>query len=323
MGLSDLSPSAPKLALITLAVLPIALPVGYVLYLDRQVSQNLTVTTGVIRKPKRKTRSPDPTTTTTTTPPRPITLPDEINLDTINPDIPDEWTDDDTNTWILAYERLTSHPIPLSLLPPLPLLSSPSDSPLTNPHPHNPALTTYLRTTMTSFRSTPQAHLLRSSIRHDAPTAQSFDRAFIANLGFSLGDRVNGFWKVAYRGVGPSTHLAAEPKEGEGEGEGGGGDWQVERVEMALDAPRSYRGKRVNGIVVAGMERVALERNGEGDGDREEDGVVFVNETWMWRRQGEAPVLLESGLGRWFHVVMSGWLVMRGVRAVVGSERNI
>ncbi|KAH6626632.1 hypothetical protein B0J18DRAFT_425285 [Chaetomium sp. MPI-SDFR-AT-0129] len=308
MGLSDLSPSAPKLALITLAIAPIVLPVGYLLYLDRLVSQNLTVTTGVIRTPtKRKTKSTDPTTTPTT-PPRPITLPTELNLDIVDADTPD----DDTTTWVLAYERLTSHPIPLSLLPPLPT----SDSP-----PNTPALTTYLRTTMTSFRSTPQAYLLHTSVKHDAPAAVTFDRGFIAGLGFTLGDRVNGFWRVGYRGVGPrvATHTTLPTGDDDSKAGDGGvvGEWQGERVEMALDAPESYRGKRVEGIVVAGMEKVPLSLSRGKDRDGEEDGVVFVNETWMWRREGEAPVLLESGLGRWFHVVMSGWLVMRGVKAVV------
>ncbi|KAL2172975.1 uncharacterized protein P884DRAFT_109079 [Thermothelomyces heterothallicus CBS 202.75] len=85
-----------------------------------------------------------------------------------------------------------------------------------------------------------------------------------------------------------------------------------ERVEMALDPPRAYHGVPavVRGIVVAGLET------------RGEDGrVVFVNETWMWRRQGEeAPLLLERPLGRWLHAVLAGWLVMKGLAAV--SEKG-
>ncbi|KAK4141223.1 uncharacterized protein C8A04DRAFT_14266 [Dichotomopilus funicola] len=308
MGLPDLYPSAPKLALITFVVVPIVVPVGYLLYLDRLVSQNLTITTGVVRTPKRTNKSTGLTTTTTpatpTTPPLPITLPDELNLALINAETtPDNDTNDGFNTtWILAYERLTSHPIPLSLLPPLPPSDSPPDSPS-----YTPALTTYLRTTMSAFRSTPQAYLLHASVKHDAAAVRTFDRGFIAGLGFTLGDRVNGFWRVGYRGAGDGGVV---------------GEWQGERVEMALDAPESYRGKRVEGVVVAGMERVPLSLSRSKDRDGEEDGVVFVNETWMWRREGEAPVLLESGFGRWFHVVMSGWLVMRGVKAVVGSEAH-
>jgi hypothetical protein len=48
--------------------------------------------------------------------------------------------------------------------------------------------------------------------------------------------------------------------------------------------------------------------------------LVFVNETWMWRREGDAPVVLEGRMGRWLHVVLSGWLVMKGVRAVMQGK---
>jgi hypothetical protein len=37
--------------------------------------------------------------------------------------------------------------------------------------------------------------------------------------------------------------------------------------------------------------------SGSGDSGGGDD-VVFVTETWMWRRQGEAPVLLERDVGK-------------------------
>ncbi|KAK4118766.1 hypothetical protein N657DRAFT_650960 [Parathielavia appendiculata] len=143
-------------------------------------------------------------------------------------------------------------------------------------------LTHYARATMTAFSWTPQAFLLRASAG-DSAVKKTFDTDFIQNLAFCEGDRVNGFWRVVYR---------------EDSGLSGGG-----RLEMAMDPPPTYRGPVVRGVVVAGIEL-------QDDGD-----LVFVNETWMWRREEAAPMLLESRLGR-LHATLSGWLMMKGVRAV-------
>jgi hypothetical protein len=238
-----------KLA-IGLAVLPLAISATYLAYLDRLVSKQCTTSTGVRNKKKRTNTIPPSTR-------RPATLPEEVE--------PQE------SEWVLAYERVVSQPLRPSSLP-------------YDVHTDLPAvLTHYVRATMTAFSWTPQAFILRASAG-DIEVKKTFDTPFIRRLAFCEGDRVNGFWKVMYRGDG---------------GLRGG-----ERVEMALDAPPTYKGPVVRGIVVAGVETLD-------DGD-----VVFVNETWMWRKEGEAPVLLERRMGRWLHLVLSGWLVIKGIRAV-------
>lgn len=241
---------SPRLA-VCLAVLPVALPVTYLIYLDHAVSKQLNTATGVRNKRRRTSTVPANVT-------RPITLPEEVRAD--------------ESEWILAYERITSKAFAPSSLPDN--LSA--------------VVTDYVRATMTAFSWTPQAFLLRAAAG-DKAVKKTFDTPYIRNLGFCNGERVNGFWSVVYRG---------------------NGDLQEhERVEMALDAPPTYKGARVSGVIVAGVEV-------QGDG-----GVVFVNETWMWRKEDEAPLLLESRFGGWFHVVVSGWLVMKGVSAVTAMKQ--
>jgi hypothetical protein len=190
--------------------------------------------------------------------------------------LPEE-VESDESEWVLAYERVVSTPL------------HPPSLPYDLQNDLSTILTQYVRTTMTAFSWTPQAFILRASAG-DSAVKKTFDTPFIQNLAFCEGDPVNGFWRVVYRGDGGLT----------------GG----QRVEMALDAPPTYKGPVVRGVVVSGIEM-------RGDGD-----VVFVNETWMWRREGEPPVLLEGCMGRWLHAVLSGWLVMKGVRAVTEEKRG-
>ena len=251
------SPPPSKLA-IGLAVLPLAIPITYLVYHDRVISNNLKTFTGIRNKKKRLTIPIPPDIS------KPATLPTEVASD--------------DSEWVLAYERIVSQPVDPSSLP-------------HHHHDMSALLTRYVRATMAAFSWTPQAFLLRASAG-DGDVRRTFDTAFIQGLGFREGDRVNGFWRVLYRG------------------DGGLGPQGGERVEMALDAPAGYRGPVVNGVVVAGVE---VQGGGE---------VVFVNETWMWRKQGEPPVLLERGMGRWLHVVLSGWLVMKGVRTVMEGREG-
>ncbi|KAH6641172.1 hypothetical protein F5144DRAFT_484841 [Chaetomium tenue] len=243
---------SPKLA-VCLAVLPLALPVTYLIYLDRAVSKQLKTATGFRNKRTRISTIPAEVS-------RPTTLPEEVRAD--------------ESEWILAYERITSKPLPQSSLP---------DN-------VSAVVTDYVRATMTAFSWTPQAFLLRAAAGDEA-VRKTFDTPYIRNLGFCNGERVNGFWSVVHRG--------------------NGGLQGHERVEMALDAPPTYKGARVNGVIVAGVEV-------QSDG-----GVVFVNETWMWRKEDEAPLLLESRFGGWFHVAVSGWLVMKGVSAVTEMKEQV
>ena len=252
--------SSSKIA-IGLVIIPLAIPITYLVYLDRVVSSRFKTVTGVRDKKK------DPSSSTPSDLTKPISLPEEVR------------SEDPDQSWVLAYERVVSEPQAMA--------PSPDEEDL-------PAfVTNYVRATMTAFSWTPQAFLLRASVPGTgddrAALRKTFDTPFIQGLGFRVGDRINGFWKVVYRGD--------------------GGVKGNERVEMALDAPVGYSGPLVRGVVVAGAEV------------RADGRVVFVNETWMWRQQGEAPVLLERGFGRWFHAVLAGWLVMKGLMAVTGKRK--
>jgi hypothetical protein len=174
------------------------------------------------------------------------------------------------------YEHVASHPIASGLL------GDVGSKDLAS------LLTSYLRTTMTAFSRTPQAFMIRAAIA-DANEKRTFDRSWIEQLSFAEGDRVDGVYRVAYRGA-------------ESSGEGS------QRCELMLDAPASYTGPVVTGMIVATVESIA-----KPDG---EDAVVFVNETWFWRKTGDKPVMLESAVGRWLHSLLAGWLVVKGIRAV-------
>lgn len=234
--------------------LPLTIPIAYLLYLNRATSHHTQTQTG-LRDRKR---------CVSTIPPdvhRPVTLPKDV--------------EHEDSEWVLTYERVVSKPVHLPTSP------SPSSQP---PERRSRSLTRYVRATMTAFSWTPQAFLLWASVITNSRLSRTFNAKFIQELDFQDGDRVNGFWKVVYRG---DSGVAG-----------------TERVEMALDAPLGYRGPVVRGVVVAGVETV-------------EDGrVVFVNETWMWRRQGEGAVLLEGVTGRWLHGLLAGWLAVKGMTAV-------
>jgi hypothetical protein len=75
-----------------------------------------------------------------------------------------------------------------------------------------------------------------------------------------------------------------------------------------MEAPAGYRGPVVEGVVVVGWQKT------------DESHVVFVNETWMWRRPEDKALMLESAAGRWLHTLLSSWLVTRGVDALLGGD---
>lgn len=114
----------------------------------------------------------------------------------------------------------------------------------------------------------------------------------IQKLAFKVGDRVNGVYMVAYVGEGN------EP--------------DSERVELALDRPQGYSGATPRGRIIAEVIRVP----GHGIGEEDEQ-VLFVNETWMWRKPEETKTLLEGGMGAWIHSLTSGWLLLEGIKAVI------
>jgi hypothetical protein len=54
-----------------------------------------------------------------------------------------------------------------------------------------------------------------------------------------------------------------------------------------------------------------------------QEKIVLINETWMWRLVDEKPTMLESPIGRWFHRLLAGWLVLKGISGVSGNQKNL
>jgi hypothetical protein len=122
----------------------------------------------------------------------------------------------------------------------------------------------------------------------DPEAKRTFSAEYIKNLDFRLGQRVNGAYAVTYIGGG---HVKGS-----------------ERVELALDPPKGYRGPAPQGCIISELRPA--------EGDESGDQVVFVNETWMWRKESEPKTLLEGGFGAWVHALTSGWLILEGVKGV-------
>lgn len=200
--------------------------------------------------------------------------------------LPDDIKSSDQAKWVVSYERVVSKPIRVSTaaVSQTTEQTSPADKPPCS------LLQEYARATHIVFATTPQARIMRLAIS-DKHTKQTFDAPWIQTLTFKDGDVVNGAYKVTYHGRG------AEPAS--------------ERVELTIEAPPSYRGPPApKGLILAEVQHI------EGD-DKKHECVVFVNETWMWRREEEKPTLIESPLGGWFHGFMARWLVLRATESVV------
>ncbi|KAM0664078.1 hypothetical protein ACQRIU_007079 [Beauveria bassiana] len=199
--------------------------------------------------------------------------------------------------WVVSYERVISRPIPAaSLVAKLLRRGGGGGGGGTDETSPSPLLTAYLRTTYKAFSWTPQAFLIHGMLAEPERKA-SFGAAHIDGLRFARGDVVDGVYRVtSYEGGAKSSSSSSSKDKA-----------VVEVVELSIDVPRSYKGPAVRGIVVSAVEPLV------GDG---EDAVQFVNETWLWRKKDEKPTLLESGLGQWFHRLLAGWLVMKGLGSV-------
>ncbi|KAH7374845.1 hypothetical protein B0T11DRAFT_3747 [Plectosphaerella cucumerina] len=261
-----------KTALAAAAILPVVLPAVYILHLNRRVSKQTTKTSGR-RSPKS---SPDSALLSTSpTPCTPFSLPPEVK--------------DDESEWVLAYEKVVSHPIAASALsfPPGRLASgdaAPSE-----------LLRRYAQATHVAFGRTPQAFAIKASIS-EPHLRRSFEGDVVRGLPFQKGDMVNGVYRVAYYGQGE--------------------DPSSERVELVIEAPASYKGHVPKGLIVA--EVVVIDgplSSDKGDGQLEQQ-VVFVNETWMWRRKDDPATLIEGTVGGWLHALMAGWLILKGIEGV-------
>lgn len=186
----------------------------------------------------------------------------------------------DASRWEVAYERIVSHPIPASSLA-FPI-TGPTETDTDRP---SALMRAYTSAAQAAFSSTPQAVAMRAAIG-DAQAKRSFDVDWIRDLSFGNGDLVNGAYRVVYHGHGQTA--------------------DSERVELAIEAPPSYKGHVPRGLIASEIQKVG-------------DEVVFVNETWMWRKPGERKTLIEAPLPSWFHRLTVGWLVLKAMGHVMRS----
>jgi len=135
-------------------------------------------------------------------------------------------------------------------------------------------LVPFLRHTMAIFSTRPPAWGIWHMIK-DAKDRESFNAAYIRSLGFAPGDRVCGVYVVTSR--------------------------DDERIALTLDAPASYKGPSVDGMLVVEVKE-------------ERQRIAFINHTVMWREKGkESAGVLEGKFGRWMHALMVRGLVEGGV----------
>ncbi|KAG8424074.1 hypothetical protein J3458_000909 [Metarhizium acridum] len=259
-----------------LALLPVVVPVGYVLYTSWAVYRNTTSISGRLA-PRQEAFASE-----TSHPAEPHSLPAEVKN---NP-----------SQWVVTYERVVSKPLSSSSLayrPEEPQLSGPTTQP-------SRLLQEVSRSMQKAFSRTPQAIIIRGALSEPLNKG-SFDRAWIDNLCFKPGDIVNGVYKVSCSTKEQTTG--------------------VERVELLIDIPPSYKGPRVRGLILAAIEPASCVRSSY-KGPAEER-ILVVNETWMWRLADEKPTLLESSIGRWFHRLLAGWLILKGVSGVYGRKKEM
>lgn len=274
-----------RTALATLAVLPVALPAAYLLYLKYRVSGMTTASMG--RVPQRKQDKPpaEAAPSEAGIPMPPITLPEGVEGDIHG------------SNWILVYERVVSNPIPASaLLHPVPGTVMEKGASFCDGK-VSPLMCAYSQATQIAFSWTPQAFAIRASVCVEE-ARRTFEEEWIRGLSFDKGDVVNAAYRVSYCGKGRS--------------EGS------ERVELMLQRPPLYKGHVPRAIVVTEVQTLNRETGQNG----EDKQVVFVNETWMWREESEKPTIIESSTGAWMHTLLAGWLVMKGVTAVTKPKQR-
>ena len=158
------------------------------------------------------------------------------------------------------------------------------DTPTATNQDLNALLTRFVRHTMSSFSRYPPAYILYYLTKSPSDR-QTFNAKYLQSLDFQPGDRVCGVYVVSSR--------------------------SNNRVTLLLDAPKSYKGPRMEGMIVVEVEY-------------EGDEVEFRNHTIMWRKKGEGEKgPLESAVGRWVHALMVRALVEGGVKEVSASSRRV
>ncbi|KAI0405825.1 hypothetical protein F4802DRAFT_136726 [Xylaria palmicola] len=187
---------------------------------------------------------------------------------------------------VVGRERIVSEAVPLaSILPALQERGS-GDAETRG------LLETYLGATMRAFTWTPQAFAMKSMVARlpgGAAHAETFSAPYLDACRFEAGDRICGVYLVRER-------VSRD---------------RGERAFLDLSPPEGWRGPVVAGVLDCGF--VIEEKGGE-------EFVRFVNETVLWRRKAEKPTLLEGTISRWFHTLMVGWMMVKGVQAVTGND---
>ncbi|CEJ89718.1 hypothetical protein VHEMI05542 [[Torrubiella] hemipterigena] len=199
------------------ALVPVALPAAYLLYLHLSSSRECRLADGRLRSTlKSPTVTQDPGAAPDAQPSPPTSLPDAVR--------------DHLDTWVVSYERAVSAPLDLSTL-----ALTPADASQTDTRP-SALLRCYVQAAHVAFSWTPQAFLIRSLIK-DKDTRATFDASRLLSTNFVQGDIVNGVYRViAYQGKGPQH------------------PGQPERVELALTSPPDYKGPPMEGRIIAIVE---------------------------------------------------------------------
>ncbi|KHO01247.1 uncharacterized protein MAM_00248 [Metarhizium album ARSEF 1941] len=157
----------------TLALLPVVIPAGYVLYTGWTVYRTTTSVSGTL-VPRQATSA-----SKTSHPAEPHSLAAEVG--------------ENRCQWVVTYERVVSEPLPLPCLD-----YPPKESPLSSKPAAQPSrlLQEVSRSMQKAFRWTPQAAIIRGALSEPL-NRRSFDTAWIDNLCFKPGDVVNGVYKVS------------------------------------------------------------------------------------------------------------------------------
>ena len=143
--------------------------------------------------------------------------------------------------------------------------------------------TRFLRHTMATFSGYPPAWGIWYLIK-DTKDRDTFSLPYIQALEFVPGDRVCGVYVVSSR--------------------------DEERIALTLDAPESYKGPVVEGMLVIELKD-------------EENETTFINHTIMWREKGKGSAgVLESPGGRWMHGLIARGLVESGVQKLLADVKN-
>jgi hypothetical protein len=136
---------------------------------------------------------------------------------------------------------------------------------------------------MSAFARSPPA-LGLWFLTKSAEDRRTFRKAYLESLGFEIGDRVCGVYKVTLS----TPHL----------------------VILSFDVPKSYTGSVMEGLIAVQIMQ-------------DKTSTVFANHTIMWRKKGQGqPGVLEGRLGRWIHGIMVRGLVEGGVNAVYPRDKK-